>query len=170
MKRTIITLAILCVITLANAQSIIDETFKHYAGKEGFTTLRVNSGIFKLLSMLDPDDAELKTFSKKMGKFRLLASDNKFVGFTTEIKNKIENDNYLNIMEIVESDGNVNFYIRKNGNIITDFVMLVAQTNEEVMISMTGKFSLDDLSKLGNSTGMNMQSSHMAHLKEIKTK
>ncbi|MDD2564319.1 MAG: DUF4252 domain-containing protein [Salinivirgaceae bacterium] len=170
MKRTTLILAIFCLFSMTNAQSIIDETFDRYSGKEGFTTLRINPGIFKLLSMLDPNDAELKTLSKKMGKFRLVASDNAFVGFTTEIKNEIERNDYMNIMEIVESDGKINFYIRKKENIITDFVMLVAQTNEEVMISMTGKFSLDDLSKLGDSAGLNMHSSHMSQLKQINTK
>lgn len=170
MKRITITLAIISIFTLANAQSIIDETFDRYAGKEGFTTLRINPGIFKLLSFLDPDDAELKTFSKKMGKFRLIASDEKFVGFTTDLKEKMKHDNYINIMEIVESSGNVNFYVRQKENVITDFVMLVAESDEEVMISMSGKFSLEDLSKLGSSSGMNMQSSHMAHLKQLNKK
>ena len=168
MKRFMTILGVMCLVTLTNAQSVVDETFNHYAGKEGFTALSVGPVVFKIIKFFEPDDKDLKDITSKIHSFRLLTADEKPMGFTNELREKMKNDNYIAFMEITESNGKVSFFVRKNEDTITDFVMLVSKTDDEAMISLSGNFSLNDLSKLGSSSAMGDKSSHMAYLKQIK--
>jgi hypothetical protein len=155
---------------MANGQSAIDDAFNRYAGKEGFTTITIKPWMFKLASFIAPEDEDLKKLDGKIDSFRLLASEDNGVQFTSEIREQMKTQDYFNIMEIVESKSKVNFYVRKKDDVVTDFVMIVSDTTEEVLLNIKGKFSLNDLSKMGDNHPAGCSSSGMANLRLLKNK
>ena len=64
MKKAIIILFVSILSSTVTAQSAVDKIFNKYAGKEGYTTVVINSFMFKLLANIEADDPEYESFQK----------------------------------------------------------------------------------------------------------
>jgi hypothetical protein len=170
MKRLILILLLLTLGTLSYSQAFIDDVFNKYSGKQGFTSVVLTPQLFKILSLVDKEDNDLKMLSEKVKSLKILVSEDKKIGFTEEIKNKMGKDNYLNIMEIIDGNQKVNFYVKQNADVITDFLLLSIDDSEEVLISITGNLNMNDLSKIGNSSKLDKNNSHVSLLKNLEMK
>lgn len=169
MKKLFLIVAILVFGHIANAQVFIDELFSKYAGKQGFTSVVIAPQVFKLLAFVDESDSDLQSLSEKLNSFRILVSEDKAIGFTDDIKIKIEKMNYLNIMQVLDGEQKVNFYVKQNGETITDFILLAIDGNEEVLMSITGNMKMKELANLGKSKGLG-KSGHLSLLKSLEEK
>jgi hypothetical protein len=69
-------------------------------------------------------------------------------------------------MVVNDGDEQVHMYIIKNGNNISEFLMLVSEPNSSVMISITGDIDLDKLAALSKT--MNIEG--LEGLDTLKTK
>jgi len=155
---------------LSKSQAFVDEIFNRYSGKTGFTSVVINPQLFKLLAIIDKDDPELKMLSEKFNSLKILVSENKSVGFTNEIREKLKKDEFLNLMEIIDGPQKVNFYAKKKGESITDFLLLSIDDKEEVLLSITGNFSLSELSQIGSSSSSGGSMAHLELLKKLEEK
>jgi hypothetical protein len=155
---------------LLYGQAFIDEVFNKYSGKPGFTSVMITPQLFKLLALVDKNDPELKMISEKMSSLKILVSEEKSVGFTNEVREKMSKSKYVNIMEVIDGTQKVNFYILQNDDIITDFLLLAIDDSEEVLLSITGNLKLSDLSKIGNNSSFGGGTGHLSLLKNLEGK
>lgn len=170
MRRIAVILIIMLSSLLTNAQAYIDDIFNQYSGKPGFTSVVISPQLFQLLSIVDNNDPELKTISEKIGSLKILVSEEKKVGFTEVIREQIKKGNYLNIMEVIEGNQKVNFYIKQTGENITDLVLLAIDDTEEVFLSITGNFKLNDLANLSKNNSVLHGNEHLSLLKNLEDK
>ena len=150
MKKLIITTFAMMFVLLASAQTTLDDIYMKYRGKNGFTSLSMGNDLLKFAAALDPSDEELQQLSDKFRGIKLLVADDFSQELLDEFKAVIEAENYLNIMEVVEGDGVVRFYAKAGKKDYMSFAMIVTEPNGgQVMMSIDGEFTTDDLVKLG---------------------
>jgi short subunit fatty acids transporter len=170
MKRYFVILAMVFVPLLVNSQGFIDDVFNRYSGKNGFTSVVISPQLFQIIALLDKEDQELQKLSEKLISLKILVSEDKSLGFTNEIKDRLKNGEYLNLMEVIDGKQKVNFYAKKKGDMISDLLLLAIDENEEVMLSLTGNFKLNELSNLGSSTSSIGGMAHISLLKKLEEK
>jgi hypothetical protein len=170
MKRLILIQVFLILASVGYGQAFIDDVFNKYTGKQGFTSVVLTPQLFKILSLVDKEDKDLKMLTEKVKSLKILVSEDKRIGFTDEIRSKMGKENYLNIMEIIDGNQKVNFYVKQNGEVITDFLLLAIDDKEEVLISISGNLNMNDLSKIGNSSKFDSKNSHVSLLKNLEGK
>jgi len=134
------------------SQSIIDKTFAKYSGQPGFTSVSISPELFKLISLVDDKDEDIKMLSEKIVSLKILVSEDKVVGFTNEVREYVSGMNYKSIMQVIDGSQKIDFYAKEDGGTITDLIMLAIDGSEEIMLSLSGSFKLDELANLGKSS------------------
>ncbi|MDD2197317.1 MAG: DUF4252 domain-containing protein [Bacteroidales bacterium] len=167
MRTITLVISLFLLVTNAFSQSPIDKAFSQYSGKPGFTSVSITPELFQLLSMVDAKDEELKQLSEKITSLKILVSEDKAAGFTNEIRKQMVGLNYKTIMQIADGEQKVDFFVKQNGEMITDLVMVAIDKTEEVLISLSGNISLQELSNLGSSSGK-IGMSHISLLKSLE--
>lgn len=170
MKKLIIIISIMLSSVLLKAQAFVDDIFNQYVGKPGFTSVVISPQLFKILSVIESDDPELKVISEKIGSLKILVSEDKKVGFTDVIRERISKQSYVSIMEVIEGSQKVNFYIKQKDDNITDLILLAIDDSEEVLLSITGNFKLSDLANLGKGNSILKGEDHLSLLKNLEEK
>ncbi|MFP4556459.1 MAG: DUF4252 domain-containing protein [Bacteroidales bacterium] len=152
------------------AQPFIDNVFNKYAGKKGFTSVMISPELFKLLSLVDKEDKELKLLSEKIMSLKVLVSEDKAIGFTNDIRSELSKSDYHSIMEVIDGNQKVNFYIKQEGETISDLILLAIDDNEEVLLAITGNMKMSDLSALGKNGSFGSGTGHLTLLKDLEEK
>lgn len=168
MKRIIFVLLFVAAGHITFGQAFIDEVFTKYAGKAGFTSVIITPQLFKLLSLFEDNDNDIKALTEKVTSLRILVSEEKAIGFTDEVRRKIDNVNYVNIMNVVDGKQKVDFFIQKKGQTVTDLILLAIDDSEEVLISISGNFMLNELSGLANTASLGTGANKMSLLKKLE--
>lgn len=168
MKSYIIAVVLLFTTPMLQAQTSTDNLFNRYSGKSGFTSISVSPGIFKLIAALDKNDPDLQMLSDKFSGLKILVSEKNDAGFSAEVKELIKKENLQVLMEIVEANKKVNFYASLNNGIISNMILHAIEPNEEVLLTISGNFSLKELSKMGNVSVLGNESKHIALLRELE--
>ncbi|MGD9976778.1 MAG: DUF4252 domain-containing protein [Bacteroidales bacterium] len=153
MKKIILCLVAVIASATVYAQDFSDKMYGSYAGKTGYTAVSIGPEFLELVAALDPDDKEPEGLSEKFKSIKILVSKNKGKDFSDEILRGIKNDSFKNLMQVQDGDDVVNFYVKQKGDLISDFVLHVDNTDEEVLLTINGSFTREELSKLGASTG-----------------
>lgn len=153
MKRILImTIALLPLISVAQ-DSKLNEIFNKYSGKNGYTSVHITSYMFELFSKLADDDEELENVTKGLDAIKILSVSD---GLSSDLRQKFYNDisqalesNYYNDFMIVkDGDQEVTFKVRDEGDKITEFVMLVKDPVEPVLMFLTGDIDLKQIAKM----------------------
>lgn len=137
----------------------LDAIFKKYDGKKNITTVNVTKDMFGLFMQMDNSeqkDESVKRALSKMDQIKIMnytadSLQNISKSLYNEIKNSISLNEYKELMIINDGDSNVKMLIKKNGDIITDFIMLSEGLKEVVLISISGQLDLDALRKVSKS-------------------
>ena len=155
-------MALMIMPLLAAAQkSGAGNIFDRYSGKDGYTTVDVNKGLFELFAEIDADDPEFDEFQKAIKgveSLRLIAyqieGDKGSVpekeNFIKEIRSEVSLDDFEELMVVKDKDANINFYAISNGSVISEMLMIVDGENEAVLLSLYGDIDLNYIAKLGS--------------------
>lgn len=160
-------LSLLVVIVLsagyARAQDAIDKYFKSYADNPDFTSIVVSSKMFELFSKFDSDDpnsAQLREAIKGLNGIRILAYDGNpettpkiATDYRTAI-NKIGKE-YETLMSVDDKEEKIRFFIRENGDKISELLMIVGSKDKLFLMSLTGDIDLDKIARLSKSMNIN---------------
>lgn len=160
MKRLILIVLLVLPITLAAQPKPLNDLFKKYSGKEGYTTIEMSGKMFSMVNQLA--QREERELSGSLGKsldnikkmIMIVAEDDHAKEFETNLDKVIEQSNYESISSTSSDGSRVDLYItdksgEKKDN---DFLIKVCDSGSCIVIAFTGKMTLKDVAQLSKIT------------------
>lgn len=159
MKKVIFSIILIASLLAVNGQTPVDKVFQKYAGKDGYTTVIINSFMFKLMASIETDDPDYEEFKKASAgieSIRILAVDSDdAVGFAGDLIKQLPRNEYEELMVVKEADEEVLFLAREEGSVITEFLLIVDDSDgDDALIVFTGNIDLESIASL--SSGMDL--------------
>ena len=159
MRKIAFLLPILLLPLLVNAQkSPIDELFDKYYGKDGFTTVLVTQDMFEVISNMESEEGELEGTLGKIKRVRVIAQDDdsgvkvEGVNFMEELKGA-DFDDYKELVVVKDSEQEVLVLAREDNGKLIEFLVVVGG-EDNVLVSVEGKFTMEDLEALSDLEGL----------------
>jgi hypothetical protein len=173
MKKYLFLLPVLflAAIQLHAQNDAITRFFSKYSEDERFTTVYVSQKMFQLVAKVETDDADwnsMREVIKDLGGLRVLTCDSITDGVQLykEALSKVPQNEYSELLTVRDGQENVRIWIKDQGNIINELLLLVGAPDEFVLLSFVGKI---DLEKIG-SLSKTLDIKGAQHLDKIKTK
>ena len=144
-------------ITLSAQKSPVDKLFSKYYGKEGFTTVLVNAEMFEVVANMEKSEGEMEGTLGKIERVRVIAQEDDSekaggVNFMEELKG--ENfEEYKELIVVRESDQEV-LVLAKNANGKIAELLVLVGGDENVLVSIEGRFTMEDLEALSELEGL----------------
>jgi hypothetical protein len=165
MKRIICILSLLVSPFLVGAQDLVDDLFIKYSGNNNCTSITISKDILDFAFTMNKDRDKLKG---KITDLKILISEHHDFDnseFTNEIKDKLQKNNYISLMEILNGSDKVNLYVKKDNDKIIHLLLLAIEHNEEVFLSLKGSFTVKELAEIGRNADCNGSLSNLSYLK-----
>jgi len=158
MKKIILSMVLIaCSFVLKAQNSAVDQLFAKYADKDGFTTVSISKAMFSLFASESESKDEFNKSVRGLESIRILTPDSAIqaqmkgkLNFYNEICKSLPIAQYEELMSVKEKDQVFKMLIRRNGNIITEFLM-IGGGNDNVLICIIGNIDLKSISKLSKS-------------------
>ncbi len=154
MKNYIISLIFLLGHFGLRAQNTVaHQIFDKYEDKKGVTSVLISEYAFQMLAdVSDEEDKDFQELTSMISGLRILtAEDSSFSGaLNNELKSafNFKSSGYKPLMTVKDDGENVLFYVREQNKKISEFVLLVLDPTDPVMILIEGENI--DLKKLKN--------------------
>ncbi len=153
MKRIFLGGILIMFTLLATAQtSAVDKVFDKYSGKDGYTTVYISSFMFNMLNSLETDDPEYNEFKKATAGIKsikiLTQEGGNSEAFGAELLEMLPRSEYQEMMVVKDQDEDVLFLAREVGGKITEFLLIVSGSGEDVLIAIQGDIDLESISKI----------------------
>ena len=156
MKRFILMLAAAVIAVTSLAQSSDNSLYKKYSGKQGVSSVYISPAMFKLMQKLPEvelaDDRDvhferiIKTFE---GMYIIEAEDTPLVKeLTSDVEARLHKGQLALLMEVVEKDEKVRMYVRQEGELIKQFIMLELEDDSATYISIVADMPVEDFNAL----------------------
>jgi HD superfamily phosphohydrolase len=153
LSKLIIVMALVISPFVTQAQSQFDK----FEDIEGVTSVIVNQKAFSLMSKIGAEsDDEYLDLIKNITSLKVFATESASVAkqMEAEVNKYLKNSNLEELMRIKDGDNNVAIYIKegKSEDYVKELFMFVkeseSESNESVIISLTGEIDLKQISKL----------------------
>jgi hypothetical protein len=136
-------------------QDPVNNLFEKYAGKEGFTTVHLTGDLLKLAAKIDPEDKDM-AFLSQITEIKVLAQECQAgqpsaLNFHAEIWPALDKSAYKELLIVKEKDQDVKMLARENGDIISEFLIIVSGLNENVLVQIKGNLNLNEMDQLSES-------------------
>ncbi len=182
MKKIVIQFLIAVVAILPStlsAQTVVDNLYNKYSGKEGFTSINISPDMFEMLAGMNMNDSskdakKAQDAMKQLKSLKMLVYEpkdsTKTVDFYQEIKNKLPKGMFKHLMTVDSEDGKIRFLAQqgKDGK-VKEFLMFVSGHGESVFMSLTGSIDMSTISEIGNAVNIpemkNLKKMHDVHEK-----
>jgi hypothetical protein len=154
MKNLVLGFAVIVLSIHASAQDAVNDVFSQFEGKEGFTTVNISGELLNM--MVEKDKGHQNDLSAQLNEIKILAQEEGFgsgVNFHELIYDKINRNEYKELLTVRESNEKVNMLAKELNGIITEFLLIVSG-DENVLISIKGNIPLDELGNLAESINM----------------
>jgi hypothetical protein len=162
MKRSLLIIASVLILSPLCGQKSIDALFNKYSGKDGFVALTVSGNLFKLGSCLDSDHENSNSMQANITEIRILAPADKETNstdFYDLVFHAIDLDEYEEFLRVKETDQNLVMLVRSEGRTFREF-LLVAGGEDNALIQIKGKMTFADAKKfskdLKKNSGLNI--------------
>lgn len=168
-KIILICITVLPLISMAQ-ESKLNQIFDKYSGKDGYTSVYITSYMFELFSKIaDENEEEFENVTKGIEGIKILTvSDNldkaSIKSFYTEINGALPTSTYKDFMIVKDGEQEVTFKVRDDGNKISEFVMIVKDDHEPVLLFLSGDIDLKQISKMSKS----MDIKGFEHLEKVE--
>ncbi|MDA3952405.1 MAG: DUF4252 domain-containing protein [Bacteroidales bacterium] len=154
MKKIIAIVVLAAFPIILNAQDFVDNLINKYQGKNGFTTVVINSALFDIVAAID-DDEDLQKMKGMIDNIRIIAMEDNFHGpdinFFDEMKSQVNTKSYVELMTVKEHDNDVVFYVKYADKDIEELLLVAGGHDDNAVISIKGKINLKKLASLSNS-------------------
>ena len=136
-------------IILLAQSNLLDDLMKKYANKPGFYFLDMQTNMFNSGKDENSTLSSEQTISIKILTFDEGASSQfKTLDIYEQFNSGIDVKSYKGLVEVKSSGNKVDMMIRKEGNILSDVIIIIRESNKVTFFSATGSFNLKDLLKL----------------------
>ena len=158
MKRVALFLLALAIPALMVAQSdAIDKLINKYKGQEGVTVVDIGPELFQMVKGMEIQDLEDQDLPlDKISSVRILTiEDNEKlanVNFYDELKNNYDVSDLQEVITVNDGGEVVRMWMRNEGSNVQEFLLIVGG-DDNVLIHITGDFSMNDLEGLAESFG-----------------
>lgn len=145
----------------------IAQYFQNYMNDTSFTSVYISPKMFSMIGKLKVDDMdpEVRDMMESLKGLRVLTTSQNAAARYREALNKFNTSEYESLMTVQSASENVNFFIKNDGNLVSELLLLVGG-DEFVMLSLIGDIDLDKISKLASE--MDVKGSE--HLEKVKKK
>jgi hypothetical protein len=150
MKRSLLIISAIILLTPVYGQRSIDALFSKYSGKEGFVSVSVSGDLLKLSSCFSSENEEDRSLPSNITEIRILAQENKnikSVDFFDTVIDRIDLDEYEEFMRVSRCDQELRMLVRPEGNSFREF-LLIAGGDENALIQIKGKMTFSEARKL----------------------
>lgn len=156
MKKTLLLLPLFLLaakFNLSAQNDAITRFFEKYYEDERFTVVYISPKMFQLVSKIETNDEEwnnVREIVKDITGLRVLAADSIEDGlsFYKDALSKVPKTEYEELLTVRDGKENVRIWVKDEGNIIEELLLLVGSPDEFVLLSFTGKIDLDKISEL----------------------
>jgi Domain of unknown function (DUF4252) len=151
MKKSITLLLLAGLFLQLQAQSENIETFyKRYAKSENATNVTIKGWLLDVATQFTEDVESRKVLSKITQLRVLLMEEGNPVSNTEylQFKKDIRKDDFEELLQIRDEGSQVDFFIREEGDHITNVLMLVNEADGFVLLSLEGLLKLEDLKNI----------------------
>lgn len=171
MKKLFLSLFVICIPLMLRAQSgPVDEMFKKYSDKEGFTVVTISSKMFSMFSGNENKNPEAGDIINRLKSIQILAVEdsllNKSLNFYTELSRKLNISDYEELMTTKSGPDITKFLIRQKGDVITELLVISGGPGGNSLISIKGDLNMKSISEL--SKGVDIQ--ELKSLDELEKK
>ena len=154
MKRSIAILSLLLLALVAGAQEGKD-IYNRYSGRKGVSAVYISPTMFSMIRTI-PDiqvrteEVNLGNIIKTFDGMYILDVENPDLAseLSAELEKMVGQGRYELLMEAVEEGETMHIYIVRDGDTVTDFIMLVHEPGSASVISITGSMPMEELSKI----------------------
>lgn len=168
MKNVIFALSFVLICLTANAQSAVNTIFKQYAEDDKFTAVYVSEAMFGMLGNIQVEDAEdqaVMNVLKDMKELHVLTTEEgDGLKYYEEAAKKINTASYKTLLTVRDKKENVRIFVKEEGAIITELLVLVGSIDEFVLVSLIGKIDIQKISKLSG----HLDVKGLEHLKKME--
>lgn len=157
MRYTIIFLVLFISGNTFAQNDAIDKYFDKYLDDENFTSVFISPKMFSLISKLDLDAVESEPEAKlvmdvvkDLKGLRVLSTEVNAQSLFKEFMGLIDENEYEMLMTVRDGGENIRFWVKDNGNIINELVLIAGAEKEVTILSFTGNIDLAKISALAN--------------------
>lgn len=144
MKRLFITLVatLLVALTLPAQENV----FEKYADTEGVTTVYISKKMFNMMKDVKSEDLNLGTLSGKINDMQILTCEDKdtVAKLRKDIAYISPDNGYEELMRVREEGERITIYA-KEGKKENEYILLVDDSEELVLIQINGQLTLEEL-------------------------
>lgn len=153
MKKLLLLLTVIYLPAVLHAQNnAVDEMFRKYQEKEGFSVMTISSGLFRMISNLDSENENADNLIHNLKSIRILSVKdsllNKGLNFYNELTKKLNMSVYEELMVVKEGPDITKFLVRHNGERIAELLVITGGPDGNSLISVQGNLSLKNISDL----------------------
>ena len=157
-KVTMILTAILFSVAVMAQPSSIEKVIKKYSGQEGVTTVNISPELFQIMSALEVkeiEDAEIPF--EKLTALKVLVIENEELlaagNFYDEVSDGLNTDDFAEMLSVKDGDEDVRMWLKTEGKQIREFLLVVSEPGEGVLVYIAGDFNLSDIEGLAGEFG-----------------
>lgn len=166
MKKIFLLTIVMCFTVIGFSQDdAISKYFEQYMDDEDFTVVYISGRMFGMFADVEDEDKEAKEAMKGIKGLRILTTEKNGLSLYKEAVKKFNVSEYEELMKMRDGKENVNFYIKEEGDVIKELLLLVGGTDSDfVMLSFIGNIDLNKISVLSDS----MDIEGLEHLENVK--
>lgn len=156
--------------TIIFAQKSMDGLFQKYGDQKYVTTVNVSQDMFALFADIDEQESqEFTQLASQINGIKILKVDkeqgedrqagaNQRKATISKIKADVNSSfnlsSFTELMSMHDKAGETKIYVKKNGNMITDFLFLSYDADKANIISIVGNIDLKNLIKFSQKIGI----------------
>ena len=139
---------LLCCASLIFAQ---DKWFSKYADMEDVTTVYISKKMFQMMPAIGDIGLELANMQGKIDGLQILSTERKDLQAQMRKEfNGMIGKEYEELMRVKDKKTKANFYIRQQGELIKELIMLADSEENFSVIQLKGNFTLQDIQEITN--------------------
>lgn len=149
MKRLFITL--IATLLVAIALPAQENVFDKYADSEGVSTVYISKKMFSMMKDMKSEDLNLGTLSGKISNMQILTCEDKDTAarLRKDIAYINPENGYEELLRVREEGERVTIYA-KEGKKENEYILIVDEPDEIVLIQLNGQLTLEELQGIVN--------------------
>ena len=157
MKTMIILLFAFLTIPGMAQESQLDKLFDTYSGKEGYTSIYITQYMFDLFSKIaDENDPDFENVTKGLTGIKIITVSSDLdaqsrANFSQEILKNLPATVYKDFMIVKDGKQEITFKVHDEGGKISEFVMVVKDPDEPLLLFLEGDINLKNIAKMSKS-------------------